>query len=380
MTIDKFDPELITRIVPGQVIDSYCCMHDDIRKVFLVKSVRIFYKDGKNRLCGRSGFFSFGQSLWFLSDSPLPGTSVLPIESAFVCMSFETPSKLFKDAFPETPEEWMTCTVASSSTIHSTPSMLFSWNFKDTVPLIHDEDLPLEADYHVDVKAAAASINKYMRRPLVHEKPREQVELIEPVSPSTEQFVVATPLPVMTGPQRKRTRDAREFREKILSTGAQAEFFVWNHIKAVYGESADLSWWVSSAKRQFFPHDMTPIDDGLGSDFIIPSDSRGLFGSRKGSTVHVEVKGTGGRIENGELSFEVSRNELQRARETNQPDGPDEYVVVVISSLNSRPKLEAVIRDLDSLEMTPTRFLASIPRSAGTGQYSQPVHTKSSWY
>jgi hypothetical protein len=188
-------------------------------------------------------------------------------------------------------------------------------------------------------------------------------------------------------PVRKRVRDAREFREKILSTGAQAEFYVWNHIKAVYGDEADLSWWVSSAKRQFFPHDLSPIDDGLGSDFIIPSDTRGLFGSRRGATVHIEVKGSGGRMDDGEINFEVSRNELARAKEMNQLGSENEFIVVVISCLNARPKLEAVIRDLETLVLTPTRFLATIPRrqvvdTTGIEQNDTgvPPLTKSSWF
>jgi hypothetical protein len=345
-------------------------MHDDIRKVFLMKSITIEHRNGKRQTATESGFFAFDQQVWFIADTPLLGNSVLPIESAFVCMSMDRPGKLFKDAFPDLiTNEW----TPNSCTI-STPSMLFSWHFKDTVPLSNDEDLPIEADYHVDVKAAAASINKYMKRPIQQTIDNCKVEPVPPKAVVSIQHIVTS------NGGKKRPRDAREFREKILSTGAQAEFYVWNHIKAVYGDEADLSWWVSSTKRQFFPNDMTHIDDGLGSDFIIPSDTRGLFGSQKGNTIHIEVKGTGGRLD--EVSFEVSRNELARAKEMNKPETGNEFLVVVISCLNARPKLEAVVRDLDSLELIPTRFLATVPRTlvSQNPDTEGPHLTKSSWY
>jgi hypothetical protein len=59
----------------------------------------------------------------------------------------------------------------------------------------------------------------------------------------------------------------------------------------------------------------------------------------------------------------------------------EEYVVAVVSGLagTNRPKLETVIRDLSQLDLTPTRFIATIPKSQPNTPPGPP-HTKSSWY
>jgi len=368
---DEF--ENVVKFVPGKIVDSYCCMHDAIRKIFIVDSITVETTDGEIMYATGSGFLCFDQQMWFVSSHPIKAD--VELESAFVCISADLPKKFFKDAFPDSVDE---VRVESISNLFSTPSMLFSWKYTDTVPLCHDTNLPDEADYHVDVKSAAKSISKYMRRNIASEwgEYKAPEKVVDDSNGAVPETSAATPFPVPNYRQ-KRSRDAREFREKILSTGAQAEFYVWNHIKTVCGESATLDWWVSSTKRQFFPEDFSPIDDGLGCDFVVPCNPMGLFGSTKGSTLYVEVKGTGGRMDGDNVTFEISRNELQKAKEM---EANNEFVVVVISCINERPKIEAIVREFEGLEMVPTRFLATVPRKAKEDTSKAPLHTKSSWY
>lgn len=369
MSTNTFDN--VIKFIPGKVIDSYCCMHDVIRKLYIVDSIKIEQIDGNVIEAKSSGFFCFDDTMWYISPEPI--ISDLELESAFVCISADIPKKFFKDAFPDSTRGVEKGEIAN---IFSTPSMLTSWKYTDTVPLKNDVGLPDEADYHVDVKAAAKSISKYMRRNIASEWGDHKIEAIETKNEESRTTGLSGISPAY--PRSKRSRDARDFREKILSTGAQAEFFVWNHIKAVCGDSASLDWWVSSTKRQFFPQDVSVIDDGLGCDFVVPVNPMGLFGSTKGSTVYVEVKGTGGRMETDKVTFEITRNELQKASEMSPGN---EFIVVVISCINERPKIEAIVRNFNNLDLTPTRFLATIPRKVKEGiDDNTPLHTKSSWF
>jgi len=360
----------VRKFVPGKVVDTYCCMHDIVRKIFIVDCITVEYDDGEIMYATGSGFLCFDQQMWFVSSNPI--TADVELESAFVCIGGDIPKKFFKDAFPDSIDE---VEMSEVSNLFSTPSMLYSWKYTDTVPLSYDTGLPDEADYHVDVKAAAKSISKYMRRNISSDWGEYKVHVVEESAPLGAGSSVHVPFP--PSHRQKRSRDAREFREKILSTGAQAEFYVWNHIKAVCGESASLDWWVSSTKRQFFPEDVSPIDDGLGCDFVVPCNPMGLFGSTKGSTVYVEVKGTGGRMDGENVNFEISRNELQKAKEMTEGN---EFIVVVISCINERPKVEAIVREFEGLDLTPTRFLATVPRRTKDDTSKAPLHTRSSWY
>jgi hypothetical protein len=364
---DSFTTSTIRSVHIGSaIVDSYCCMHDDVRKIFVVRVIDLEH-DSFTESITKSGFFCVDDTMWFVSETPLD--SVIPIESAFVCLGIELPSKIFKDDFPDQPA-LDAVTVGESPMIRSTPSMLTSWRFRDTLPLRRD-DLPLEADYHVDVERAAKSMGKYLKRPPTGDVP---LPAVLPVFSQTRNPVPA-PAP------RKKTKDAREFREQILSNGAQAEFFIWNHIKAAYGDSADLSWWLTSTKRQFFPTDLTPLDDAAGADFRIPNDTKCLFASRQGGPVQIEVKGTGRLVNDPDsVSFEISRNELKVAGEAKEKG--EEYVVAVVSGLAGfgRPQLETVIRDLSQLELVPTRFLATIKVAVTATTGPTPSLTKSSWY
>jgi hypothetical protein len=368
---DAFDLGDLVSIVPDSpLIDSYQCMSDTIRKVYVTRSLVIHYTDGSIRRQTREGFFATIDTLIFLSEKPLGDNELSPVESAFVCMALEMPSKLFRDSFPITPGP---IAIAKETLIMSTPSMLFSWFRNDTLSIRGDE---IPSDCHADVAKAALRINKYMR----------VTKPLESVSAEASESSLPGPAPVQpikVDISRKRPRDAREFREQILANGAQAEFYVWSLIKARYGDAADLSWWVTSAKRTFFPSDVTPIDDSIGSDFFIPKDDQCLFASKRGGPVHIEVKGTGRFCgANDGISFEISRNELQSAQQAQ--DRGQEYVVAVISGLAgiNRPKLETVIRDLSQLELVPTRYLATVPRihPVATATSPNPPHTKSSWY
>ena len=368
----------VQKFIPGRVVDTYSCMHNVIRKLIVLDSITVEYEDGEIVPATSSGFLCFDDTIWFITEEKSIDSD-LPFESAYVCVSADAPKKIFKDAFPDTSIGDLK--FESLTNVFSTPSMLFSWKFTDTVPVSHDAEIPEEADYHVDVKAAAKSISKYMRRHIASDwgdyKPVVEKESGEGQVNDTQSSVA--PISTIGGGRfgQKRTRDAREFREKILSTGAQAEFYVWNHIKAVCGETvASLDWWVSSTKRQFYPQDVSLIDDGLGCDFVVPCNPVGLFGSAKGSTVYVEVKGTGGRMDGDRVSFEITRNELSKAKEMTEGN---EFIVVVISCVNERPKIEAIVREFDQLDLTPTRFLATVPRKTNTSS-DGPIHTKSSWY
>ena len=372
MSSDTFTHVL--KFIPGKITDSYCCMHDVIRKIFIVNSITVEKEDGDIVLATDSGFLCFDETMWFIvASNNQKEIDKVEFESAFVCISADIPKKFFKDAFPDTTGQ---ISRNEMTNIYSSPSMLFSWTFTDTVPLSHDTGIPEEADYHVDVKAVAKSISKYMRRNIASEW-GDHKPIVEVNADVAQSVSVPNALAGPVFPRQKRSRDAREFREKILSTGAQAEFYVWNHIKAVCGDSATLDWWVSSTKRQFFPQDVSEIDDGLGCDFVVPVNPMGLFGSTKGSSVYVEVKGTGGRMESDRVTFEITRNELQKSKEMSPGN---EFIVVVISCVNERPKIEAIVRDFDNLDLTPTRFLANIPRKVKEENGDAPLHTKSSWF
>ena len=369
--VDKFELNEIASITAKSVLDSYQCMSDVIRKVFVCKAIEIAYSNGSVRVQDSTGFFAFNDTLIFLSQSPL--TSDTPIESAFVCMSADRPSRIFKDAFPCCIDSISSELLQASTTlVYSTPSMLFNWTFSDTLPLRFDDAVPMTTDYHTDVSVAAQRINKYMKVP-----PGK-----EPVQAIPSSVVTYPVVPISVNLAKKRPRDAREFREQILSNGAQGEFFVWSHIKARYGDAADLSWWMTSAKRQFFPQDFTPIDDSIGSDFFIPKDDHCLFASKRGGPVHIEVKGTGRTAMQGDkVTFEISRNELKTFHEVTEKG--QEYVVAVVSGLAGmgRPKLETIVRDLDSLELVPTRFIATVVNKKEAGEEkSTPPLTQSNWY
>jgi hypothetical protein len=368
---DVFDLKTIKSVTPCDVIDTYQCMTDVIRKVIVCKRIRIEYTDGFERTQSNSGFLAYNDTLLFISQESLK--SETPIESAFICMSSDLPSRLFMDAFPVHVDPIMTDLLTNpSSHIYSTPSMLFQWKWEDNLPL-RREDEELKADYHADVSQAAKRISKYMRVP----EGRQPVAHVEPMSPTNN--VVR---PIHVNLNTKRPRDAREFREQILSNGAQGEFFVWSHIKAKYGDLADLSWWLTSTKRQFFPADYSPIDDSIGSDFFIPRDDNCLFSTKAGGPVHIEVKGTGMVIQPGQpVTFEISRNELKMAQEAK--DKGEEYVVAVVSGLAGmgRPKLECIVRDFASLDLVPTRFIATVPQTPPENTKSDnPPLTRSSWY
>ena len=362
----EWEHKNVISVIPGTVVDSYRCMSDEIRRVYVVSDLTIVFKDGTTRTQANDGFLFLKDLLLFISASAVKSESV--IDSAFVCAGLELPGKLFKDAFPEPMDN---VNIEGENVIKSPLSMLFSWKVGDTLP-IRGDDLRGASDCHVDVSSAASRISKYMKTPA-------RALTVNPPSPISDS---EPSQPIVINMQRKRPKDAREFREQILSNGAQAEFFIWSHIKARYGDKADLSWWLTSTKRQFFPHDYSPVDDSIGSDFYIPKDEHCLFSSKRGSAVHVEVKGTGRAPTIGEdITFEISRNELKMAKEAKEKG--EEYVVAVVSGLNglNRPKLEEVVRDFDSLQLVPTRFIASVNRNSdarvGT---EQPQLMKSSWY
>jgi hypothetical protein len=368
MEDDKWDYMELRSIEPGRVLDSYRCMSEEIRRVYVVDELTVTYRGGERRSQTDAGFMFAGDSLFFVSSTMV--NSETDIDSAFVCAGLDLPGKLFKDAFPDAVDaiilEERKCRIKSS------PSMLFAWKLGDTLP-IRGDDARDSSDCHVDVSAAADRISKYMKTPA---RPLS----VSPPSPISDSEEVAQPIVVNI--QRKRPKDAREFREQILSNGAQAEFFVWSHIKARYGDKADLSWWLTSTKRQFFPNDYSPVDDSIGSDFFIPKDEHCLFASTRGSPVHVEVKGTGRSPPVGEdITFEISRNELKMAQDAQEKG--EEYVVAVVSGLNglNRPKLELVVRDLNGLQLVPTRFLASVKKNAEVRpSSSEPQLIQSSWY
>lgn len=356
----------LAKVAAEDVIDTYQCMSDDIRRVVVCRSVTIEFADANTPSMTQtdSGFIAVNETLIFLSKTPLANES--SIEAAFVCMTRELPSKLFKDSFPSVIDP-----IAVAGDVWSRPSMLTNWQQGDTLPIRGDAQI---TDFHTDVSQAASRISKYMRvsKPLT-----STVTPSDAVKPHTTQ-------PIRVDLTRKRPRDAREFREQILSTGAQGEFFVWSHIKARYGDAADLSWWLTSTKRQFFPTDLTPIDDSIGSDFFIPKDDYCLFATKGGGPVHIEVKGTGrfgGFQEN--TSFEISRNELKMAEDATKRG--EEYVVAVVSGLAgiNRPRLETIVRDFSTLELIPTRFIATVrqgPVNPPITPSNQPSLTKSSWY
>jgi hypothetical protein len=58
----------------------------------------------------------------------------------------------------------------------------------------------------------------------------------------------------------------------------------------------------------------------------------------------------------------------------------NEFIVVVISCINERPKIEAIVREFEGLDLTPTRFLATVPRRMKDDTSKAPLHTRSSWY
>ena len=373
MSKDQFSIDEIAAVVPEDIIETYQCMSEVIRKVVVCKMITVVYTDGIERTQLNSGFFAFNDTLVFISPEPLRNN--IPIESAFVCMSSDLPSRLFKDGFP-TPIDSISSDLlrAPASHIYSTPSMLLSWSYRDTLPLRREDDEMPNSDFHADVTLAAKRISKYMR------VPEGRQAVTAPESPELTASQSAKPI-IQIDLRTKRPRDAREFREHILSNGAQAEFFVWSHIKARYGDSAGLSWWLTSTKRQFFPNDYSPIDDSIGSDFFIPKDDYCLFSTKRGGPVHVEVKGTGGaRRSDQKLTFEISRNELKMAQDSKERG--EEYVVAVVSGLAGmgRPKLECIVRDFEALQLVPTRFIATLPDPEPEPKGEIPPHTKSSWY
>lgn len=357
--MDVFNLSEIKNVSFGSIIDSYSIMHDEIRKVFVTNEIIIEYKNGVEKISGQNGFLACRDTIFFVSSNSISDSSFVSyFESCFVSIGSELPSRIFKDAFPDQ------CESISVDTIVSTPSMLAKWTVQDILTL-RPQESQVASDYHVDVSNAKTSINKYMRRTL----------------PEGVAFpALATSPAVHTG---KRPRDAREFREQILSNGAQAEFFVWSQIKSQYGSLADLSWWLTSAKRQFFPSDLTPIDDALGADFYIPRDFHQLFASKKGAPVYIEVKGTGRTKNVGEeVTFEISRNELKKAQEVIENPNQDEFVVAVVSGLAGmgRPKLECIVRDFTQLNLVPTRFIATVKPNNKTSDQESPSLTKSTWY
>ena len=348
-------------ITSSSVIETYQCMSDTIRRVVVCGTVLLEYTNGdENAEQQHTGFIAVDDTLIFLSSEPLRNESSL--EAAFVCMSMDLPSKLFKDTISRALDP---ISVTSNSEIWSTPSMLFKWKPGDTLGIRGDEKAA--TDFHTDVSKAASRISKYMR-------------VVKPLSAEPVKEPHQAQQPIKVDLSRKRPRDAREFREQILSNGAQAEFFVWSQIKARYGDAADLSWWLTSTKRQFFPTDLTPIDDSIGSDFFIPKDDYCLFAKMRGGPVHVEVKGTGRFCGfNESVSFEISRNELKMAEEAIQRG--EEYVVAVVSGLAgiNRPRLETIVRDFSTLELVPTRFIATVPPTPAQ-VVPGPSLTKSAWY
>lgn len=366
MSKDEYVNAEIMTVVARDVLETYQCMSNSIRTVIVSDSVDVVHQDDFKKSHRHAGFIAFDKTLIFLSDRPFSDSELTIIESAFVCMSLDLPSKLFRDSASPTSFKFDT---SSTVKFWSTPSMLFSWRIADTLP-IRGDDKP--SDCHANVNQAASRISKYMRisKP-IEGRPKEVENTQEPPME-----------PIRVDLSRKRPRDAREFREQIIANGAQAEFYIWSLIKARYGDAADLSWWLTSTKRTFFPHDYTPIDDSIGSDFFIPKDDFCLFATKRGGPVHVEVKGTGRFCGfNDDITFEISRNELQVAKETT--DKGEEYVVAVVSGLAgiNRPKLETVIRDLSQLQLTPTRFIATVPRQVvSQANEERPALTRSSWY
>jgi len=365
---DEFSPGQVVTVRAENIIDTYQCMSDSIRTVIVAKTIVLEDSDGSETRQFESGFFAFDNLLFFLSDRSLDDSELTIIESTFICMSSPLPSKLFKDSFPQSGFE--STSVPVTAKVWSSPSMLSNWSRGDTLPIRGDEK---PSDCHTDVSQATSRISKYMRiaKPLSSHSESDPVESSKPVEP------------IRVDLSRKRPRDAREFREQIIANGAQAEFYIWSLIKAKYGDAADLSWWLTSTKRTFFPVDRSPIDDSIGSDFFIPKDDQCLFATKRGGPVHVEVKGTGRFCGfNQDVTFEISRNELQMAQEAIKKG--EEYVVAVVSGLAgiNRPKLETVVRDLSQLDLTPTRFIATVPKppAAAKSELTGPPHTKSSWY
>ena len=361
-------PESFQKVVrvsfDSPIVDSYQCMSDVIRRVFVTPSVSLEDSDGSIRIQSRSGFIALDDVLVVLSSESLGEKETSVIEATFVCMTLDLPSRVFKDAFPGQLEP---IEVTQKTIFHSSPCMLFSWSREDTLA-IRGDDVP-EPDCHADVSQAASRITKYMR-------------VARPLETGTVKVPTGPVEPIRVDLSRKKPKDAREFREQIIANGAQAEFYVWSLIKARYGDAADLSWWLTSAKRTYFTTDVTPVDDSIGSDFFIPKDTQCLFASKRGGPVHIEVKGTGRFCgANDHVTFEISRNELQAAEDAK--DRGEEYVVAVVSGLAgiNRPKLETVIRDLSQVSMVPTRFLATVPKSSvSTPSGDNPLLTRSSWY
>jgi hypothetical protein len=330
----------------GRVIETYIAQCEEVDRVHVAESVKV---NGES--LGPSGFMAWDRTIVITRGGLL---SLEQIESVFILLGFSVPKSLHRSTAPTPSPPTVDPT---TSVFHSRPCSLSGWDPDGVVPL-RQPPASGPADYHVDVSAARASMGKYLRRPLA-DKPT---------------------LPLPAEPPKKKVKDAREFRETILSNGAQGEFYVWSLIQSKYGESADLSWWLTSTKRQFFPQDATPIDDSLGADFRLPSDSLRLFAHRKGATVLVEVKGAGRASQC--TSFEISRNELRVAEETEAAG--DEYVVVVVSGLGGmgRPQIDSVVRDVTKLEMTPSRFICQIPGRDSPTQPNVPGPplTSSNWY
>jgi hypothetical protein len=366
---DVFPPDSVLSVSAKDVLGTFRCMSESIRSVVICRSLTLNLRDRDPISQSENGFFAVDNLLYFLSVGDIEEGHLTCIESSFVCMSLELPSRLFKDSQPQAGVD--SYTIGDSSIIWSTPSMLSTWRKDDTLP-IRGDDRPV--DCHADVSSAASRISKYMRiaKPLS----------ATPTPTSSEEEPVE---PIRVNLSRKRPRDAREFREQIIANGAQGEFYVWSLIKAKYGDAADLSWWLTSTKRTFFPSDYSPIDDSIGSDFFIPKDTLCLFATKRGGPVHIEVKGTGrfGGFHD-ELTFEISRNELQMSKIAAEKG--EEYVVAVVSGLAgiNRPKLETVIRDLSELDLVPTRFVATVPKARTVGSQRSgttgPSLTKSTWY
>jgi Domain of unknown function (DUF3883) len=158
--------------------------------------------------------------------------------------------------------------------------------------------------------------------------------------------------------------------------GAVAELFVYHYIMESYSKdknhSLDLSIWVSSCKRRFYPDDTTRVNDALGADFEF-IDTLGIFAKTKGNLVRLEVKGS---CRSEITQFELSRNEIKGFERT-----IGEFMIVLIANVCSdgmKPYIYAVIRDLNQIpDLTPIQFLASFNINLMNSNPRRPPFTRS---